>query len=177
MSLAARISALTIAVANLIKGRQPLSTVLTDLSGRTIGAGQTNSILDRSTGDSRYSQTKAGAIVIRMENEVSGGLILTGSKGYFKIPYAHTLSGWTFLTDQNTTAVLDLKKATNIALFPTTSTITGASKPSLTAARKNNSSALSGWTVAGTSTDIYEVNLDSNSAAQSGTFVLEFTKL
>lgn len=176
MSLTARIDAAITAIANLIKGRQPLSTVLTDLSGRTIGAGQTNSIIDRSTGDGRYSQTKTGAVVIRMENEASGGLVLTGSKGYFRIPYAHTLTGWTFLTDQNTTAVIDLKKAT-YANFPSTSTIAGSAKPSLTAARKGTSTTLTGWTTAGVATDIYEVNLDSNSAAQSGTFILEFTKL
>lgn len=90
MSLSARIDAAMMAIANLIKGRQPLSTVLTDLSGRTIGVGQTNSILDRSSGDSRYSQTKTGAVVVRMEAEAPGGLVLTGSKGYFKIPYNHT---------------------------------------------------------------------------------------
>lgn len=176
MSLTARINALVNAVATLIKGRQPLSTVLTDLSGRTIGVGQTNSILDRASGDGRYSQTKTGAIVVRMENETPGGLVLTGSKGYFRIPYAHTLTGWTFLTDQNTTAVIDLKKAT-YANFPTTATIAGSAKPSLTAARKNTSTTLTGWTTSGIATDLYEVNLDSNSAAQSGTFILEFTKL
>lgn len=175
MSLTARINALATAVGNLIKGRQPLSTVLTDLSGRTVGVGQTNSILDRASGDNRYSQTKVGAIIVRMENEAAGGLIVLGHKGYFRIPYSHTITGWTFLTDQNTTAVLDLKKST-YANFPTTSTITGAAKPSLTAARKNTSTTLTGWTTSGVATDLYEINLDSNSAAQSGTFILEFTK-
>ena len=176
MSLTARINALATAVANLIKGRQPLSTVLTDLSGRTIGVGQTNSIIDRDSGDNRYSQTKTGAVVIRMEAETSGGLVLTGSKGYFRIPYAHTLTGWTLVSDVNTNAVIDLKKAT-YANFPSTATITASAKPSLTAARKNTTASLTGWTTSGAAGDIYEVNVDSNSAAKSMTFILEFTKL
>lgn len=175
MSLTARIDAAITAIANLIKGRQPLSTVLTDLSGRTIGVGQTNSILDRSSGDARYSQTKTGAVIVRMEGETTGGLVLTGSKGYFRIPYAHTITGWTLLTDVNTTATLDLNKAT-YANFPTTTTIAGSAKPSVTAGRKNTSTTLTGWTISGAAGDVYELDVDSNSAATSMTFILEFTK-
>lgn len=175
MSLSARINALVQAVAVLIKDRQPLSTVLTDLSGRTIGVTQTNSILDRQSGDARYSQTKNGSVIIRMEAEEPGGLVLTGSKGYFEIPYAHTLSGWALVTDQNTNMTVDLKKAT-YANLPTTATITGSAKPSLTAARKNTSTTLTGWTTSGASGDWYEVNVDSNSAATSATLTVRFTK-
>lgn len=175
MSLSARIDAAMTAIANLIKGRQPLSTVLTDLSGRTIGVGQTNSILDRSSGDSRYSQTKTGAVVVRMEAETPGGLVLTGSKGYFKIPYNHTLIGWSLFTDQNTNMTVDLKKAT-YANMPTTASIAGSAKPSLTTARKNTSTTLTGWTTSGTSGDVYEINVDANSAATSASLVIEFSK-
>jgi hypothetical protein len=175
MSLTARIDAAMTAIANLIKGRQPLSTVLTDLSGRTVGVSQTNSILDRASGDGRYSQTKSGSVIVRMEAESSGGLVLTGSKGYFEIPYAHTLTGWSLFSDQNTNMVVDLKKST-YANFPSTTTITASAKPSLTAARKGTSNTLTGWTASGASGDVYEVNIDSNSAATSATFVLRFTK-
>ena len=174
MSLTARIDAAMTAIANLIKGRQPLSAVLTDLSGRTVGVTQTNSILDRASGDGRYSQTKTGAVVVRMEAETLGGVVTTGSKGYFKIPYGHTLMRWTLLSDQDTTATLDVKKA-NYTDFPSTVTITGGTKPSLTAARKNVAQ-LTGWTSSGFVNDVYEIIVESNTAATSLTFILEYSK-
>ena len=60
MSFSARVDAFAVAVANLIKGRQPLSTVLTDLASRTIGAGSSTSILDRAAGDARYAAVGGG---------------------------------------------------------------------------------------------------------------------
>lgn len=70
---------------------------------------------------------------------------------------------------------VDLKKATYVNM-PTTASIAGSAKPSLTAARKNTSTTLTGWTTSGTSGDVYEINVDANSAATSASLVIEFSK-
>lgn len=176
MSLTARINALAVAVANLIKGRQPLSTVLTDLSGRTVGVSQATSILDRASADNRYSTNKKAMVVIRMEAEAVGGNVTTGGKGYFRLPSNHSINSWTLLANIETTAKVGIFKTT-YANYPTATAVHPAGgEPSLSNARKNTgSTGIGGWATPGLATDLYEVVVSENTGAQSLNLILEFT--
>lgn len=78
-----------------------------------------------------------------------------------EIPVAGTIIGWTLTSDVSCTAVVDVKKATYSG-WPTTASIWGT-KPSLTAARKNQVTGLNISVAAG---DMWDVNLDSNNNAK-----------
>lgn len=75
-----------------------------------------------------------------------GSVPATGSKGFVSIPVACTVTGWVILADQSGSAVVDIKRAT-FSGFPTTSSIAGTDKPTLSAVQKNeNLGPLAGWT-------------------------------
>lgn len=102
--------------------------------------------------------------VIGMVIDGGGSVITTGIKGFLEIPFACTILGWTLLsTDASAlagSATIDIWKDT-FALYPPTlgDTITGGSKPSLSAVNKNTG-GVSGWNVNITAGDILGFNVD-----------------
>lgn len=69
----------------------------------------------------------------------------TGVKGQVSIPVACTVTGWVITADQSGSAVVDILRST-YAAFPTTASIAGSDKPTLSSAQKNqNLGPLSGW--------------------------------
>jgi hypothetical protein len=68
----------------------------------------------------------------------------TGVKGQISIPTSCTLTGWVITADQTGSAVVDILRST-YAAFPTTSSIAGTDKPTLTSQRKNEDLTLTGW--------------------------------
>lgn len=98
---------------------------------------------------------------------VDGGgvAITTGSKLTIQVPFACTIIDWTLVADQTGSIVIDIKKATYSG-FPTTSSITASAKPTLSSARKNTSSTLTGWTTTITAGDVLEFNVDSITTCQ-----------
>lgn len=99
---------------------------------------------------------------------MSGGgfLLSTGVKAYLEIPFNCVLTEWTLLSDVSTTAVVDIWKDT-YANFPPTiaDSITASAKPTLTAALKNQSTSLTGWTTTINAGDILAFNVSSNTTA------------
>lgn len=91
-----------------------------------------------------------------------GSAITTGSKGYLEIPFDCTITGWTLLADQTGSIVIDVKKCT-YNNFPTTSSIAGSEKPTLSSARKNQDLSLSTWTTSVSAGDILEFVVESAS--------------
>jgi hypothetical protein len=91
-----------------------------------------------------------------------GSAITTGSKGFLTIPYNATVTGWTILADQSGSVVIDVKKSTYSG-FPTTASIAGSEKPTLSSAQKNQDLALSTWTTTVTAGDVWEFIVDSAS--------------
>lgn len=100
-----------------------------------------------------------------------GSVITTGSKGYFRVPYACTVMGWTVLADQVGSIVVDVKKGT-YAGFPTTASIAGTEKPTLSAAQKSQDTGLSTWTPALAADDVLEYVVDSAATLQRVTVLL-----
>ena len=77
----------------------------------------------------------------------SGVAIGTGAKGQLNIPVNCTVTGWVLTADVAGAAVVDILRSTYGA-FPTTVSIAGSDKPTLTATTQNNENLgpLSGWT-------------------------------
>lgn len=77
---------------------------------------------------------------------ISGGgsVISTGMKGWLRIPGNITLSKWELFADQSGDIEIDVLKS-SYANLPSFASIAGSDLPTLSAAQKNQSSALTGW--------------------------------
>lgn len=74
----------------------------------------------------------------------AGSTPSTGSYGQVSVPAACTITGWVITADQSGSAVVDVLRST-YAGFPTTSSIAGSDKPTLSSAQKNEDLTLTGW--------------------------------
>lgn len=106
----------------------------------------------------------------------SGVTPATGVHARWSVPVACTVTGWVLVADQSGSAVIDVKRST-YAGFPTTASIAGTDKPTLSAVQKNeNLGPLSNWTstalVAG---DVIEFNLSSAATVIVLTLTLNLT--
>jgi hypothetical protein len=104
-----------------------------------------------------------------------GSVPSTGSKGFLQVPFNATIVSWTILADRSGSAQFDVKKSTYSG-FPTTSSIVAAAPPSLSAAQKNTSSTLTGWTTAITAGDVLEFLLSSVTTCQRVILELKLTR-
>jgi len=106
----------------------------------------------------------------------AGSVIATGSKGYREIPFACTINSWTILGKEAGSCVVDVKRCT-YAGFPSTSSIAGTEKPTLSTAQKNQDTSLSTWTTSLASGDILEFVVDSASTVTRITLYLNVTRI
>lgn len=92
----------------------------------------------------------------------NGAAITTGVKGDTEVPYTGVITGWTILGDQSGSIVVDVWKDT-YANYPPTGgdTITGAEKPTISAATKGQDLSLNTWVTAVTKGDTLRFNVDS----------------
>lgn len=104
-----------------------------------------------------------------------GSAITTGSKGFIIVPQSMTITGWTIVSDLSGSIVIDIKKST-YANFPTTATIAGSEKPTLSTAQKNQDLSLSSWTTSVTAGDIIEFVVDSITTVTRINLVIQGTK-
>ena len=78
-----------------------------------------------------------------------GAALAAGAQGDAYIPFAATILGWTLLANVAGSITIDVWKDSYAAYPPTSGdSITGSTPPTITAAIKNQSSALTGWTTA-----------------------------
>jgi hypothetical protein len=90
-----------------------------------------------------------------------GSVVATGSKGFVVIDFACSIVAWTIAADQSGSAVVDVKRATYSG-FPTTASIAGTAKPTLSSVQKNQNTTLTGWgNTAIAAGDVLEFNVDS----------------
>lgn len=90
-----------------------------------------------------------------------GSLVLTpGTKGYRNIPSNFTVTGWTIISDVTGSCVVDIRK-TAFDTFPSSSSIAGTDKPTLSNAQKNKSATLSTFLTSLQAGDIIEFKIDS----------------
>jgi len=103
--------------------------------------------------------TRTAAIQFTIDG--GGSVPSTGVKGQISIPSACTIKGWVITADQSGSAVVDVLRST-YAGFPSTSSIAGSDKPTLSSAQKNHDTTLTGWgSTAINADDIIQFNLNS----------------
>src|SRR5262249_46958859 len=86
----------------------------------------------------------------------------TGAYGQINVPFACTITGWVLTADQSGSAVIDVLRST-YAAFPTTASIAGTDKPTLSSVQKNeNLGPLTLWgSTAIAAGDQVQINLGS----------------
>ena len=90
-----------------------------------------------------------------------GAVVTTGIKGIRQMEYAGIILGWTIVADTSGSAVVDVKRAT-YSNYPTTSSIAGSEKPTLSSQSKNQNNSLATWSTIAVG-DILEFVVDSAS--------------
>lgn len=103
-----------------------------------------------------------------------GAAITTGIKGDFVVPFNCTVTGWTILSTISGSIVVDIWQDTYANFPPTVAdTITGANKPTLSSAVRNQATGLS-WSL--TAGSILRINVDSASTVQLVSVNLQVTR-
>jgi hypothetical protein len=116
-------------------------------------------------------------ITITIDNGTS--VIATGVKGFFSLPVAGTITKWRLLSiDPAATPgsiVIDVWRDTYANYPPTLAdSIVASAKPTLSAAAKAESTALTGWSPTFAAGDVLGVNVDSVALLTKVQLVLEF---
>jgi hypothetical protein len=96
-----------------------------------------------------------------------GSVITIGTKGYVRVPYDCTITGWTMVSDVSGSIVIDVWKDSYLN-YPHTlaDSIAGLEKPTLTSAIKNENSSLTTWSTAVTAGDIIGFSVTSVTSVQ-----------
>lgn len=105
---------------------------------------------------------------IRLVLDGAGAAITTGAKGWVRIPWDVTLTGWKMTADQSTTTTIDVWKDT-YANFPpdNADTITNGHEPAIAAATKAEDTDISDWgTTSVSAGDYLRFNVDANDNAE-----------
>jgi len=137
-----------------------------------------NNTTDFLRGDGTFaapSGSTAQEDIIGFVVDGAGSAITTGSKGYREIPYGCTINSWTILGKESGSCVVDVKRCTYSG-FPTTASIAGTEKPTLSSAQKNQDATLSTWTTSLAAGDILEFVVDSASTVTRITVSIKVTR-
>lgn len=142
------------------------------------GAGLTatyDPITDTETVEATSGEGQTGALHVTLDG--GGAAITTGVKLDVEVPYDLTVTGWRLVADQSGSIVIDVW-ADTYANFPPTvaDTIAGTEKPTLSAAVKNEDTALSSWTTALTAGDWLRFNVDSASTVERVALTIFYTR-
>jgi hypothetical protein len=92
------------------------------------------------------------------------------------IDFACTVNQWTIVADQTGSIVVDVKRATTFAGFPTTTSIAGSEKPTITSSTKGQDTNLTTWTTSIAAGNILEFVVDSVTTVQRVTVALMVTR-
>lgn len=118
---------------------------------------------------------REGAIFIHMDG--GGSVLTTGKTVWLVIPYNIRFSGWTLIADQSGSLVVDVNLST-YAAFPTTASIAGTEKPTLSSVQKNQDLSLTTWTDDGDvdQGEVLEFEIDSATTVTKATLTLNFNR-
>lgn len=130
-----------------------------------------------STNTTSISTINALKHAINVTFDGQGSAITAGSKVYFSLPYACTITAATMVADVSGSAVLDIWKDTYANYPPTiTDSIVASAPPTISAATKSSDTSLSGWTGKSVSAgDTFVVNVTSASTITKLNLVLSIT--
>ena len=152
-------------------------SLLDDSSNEIPSGGTTGQALIKDS-DSNYDvewgiPLTEGAVGVVIDG--GGSAITTGIKGTITIPYDCVIENWTVTADISGDIVIDVKKST-YAGYPTTASIAGSEKPTLSGAQKNQDLTLTTWTTTVTSGDVLEFVVDSATTVTKVTLSMKVNK-
>lgn len=98
----------------------------------------------------------------------------TGVKGYFRVPFSGTITGYALTSDVSGSAVIDIWKVNN-AIPTIVDTIDASALPTLSSQQYVNSTTLTGWTTSVSAGDVFGYNLNSASTVTRLTLELYVT--
>lgn len=105
-----------------------------------------------------------------------GSTITTGVKYLgVEIPFAATITGWTFAGNATGSIVCTVSKAT-YAAHTTYTAISGTEKPTISSSTKGQDLTLTTWTTAVSAGDLLQVSVDSASTISFATLNLRMTR-
>lgn len=121
------------------------------------------------------SNQRTGTLFWFFQN--GGATLTTGLKYGFQVDFAGTIIGWTLGGDASGSITIDIWKDTYANFPPTVAdTITASAKPSISAATKNTSTTLTGWTTSFSAGDWLYFNIDSITTFKYVTLCLQVRK-
>lgn len=102
-----------------------------------------------------------------------GSVVLVGSKIYFRMAVAGTITGWSIVAEGTSpTCTIDVWKVATGTVLPTVLNTIMGTKPALSTGNAIKSTTLTSWTVAFAADDIFCINIDACSAATKINFTL-----
>lgn len=112
--------------------------------------------------ETELTQIKTPTFVI----DGGGSVVTTGEKTttLIQLPYAGTIIGWYLTSKETATVTIDIW-AHDSSDPANGNTIVASAKPSLTAAKFNNSTTLTGWTTASAAGKKYKIEVEANDAS------------
>lgn len=111
----------------------------------------------------------------------AGGVLTVGPHGYLQVPFNCLINQVNLLADQTGSVVVDIWKSSFANFNPPShpaigDSITGSSKPTITAGTSYQDTVLSGWTTGITAGDVLGYTINSASVIQRLTISLKVTK-
>lgn len=111
----------------------------------------------------------------------AGGVLTVGPHGYLQVPFNCLINQVNLLADQTGSVVVDIWKSSFANFNPPShpaigDSITGSSKPTITAGTSYQDTVLSGWTTGITAGDVLGYTVNSASVIQRLTISLKVTK-
>jgi hypothetical protein len=129
------------------------------------------------TGNANITNLKgnagSGSFGITIDGGGSG--FTTGLKGFTRIPYTGSITGWTMISDQSGSCVIDVWKANN-AIPTVANSIAGTEKPTLTNQQLVSDTNLTTWTSSLSVGDIVAFNVDSISTVTRVNLIIHTSK-
>lgn len=123
------------------------------------------------------STTLAGSIRFDAGSVDAPSIVGVGTKGFTRVPFACTITGYTIQTGVAATVVLDVWKIAAGTAEPTNSnSVTASAKPTLTADDVVHSTTLTGWTTSVAAGDLIGWEVESNDVAKFIGFSLDFDR-
>lgn len=123
------------------------------------------------------STTLPGAIRFDAGSVDAPSIVGVGTKGFTRVPFACTITGYTIQTGVAATVVLDVWKIAAGTAEPTNSnSITASAKPTLTADDVVHSTTLTGWTTSVSAGDLIGWEVEANDVAKFIGFSLDFDR-
>ena len=139
----------------------------------------TNYILDRSACTAlplSYSALPANFFLRTVGITVDGGgsALTTGLKGFYRVPFSGTITGYSLQSDITGSVVFDVWKA-NDSIPDNGDSITASVQPTLSSAQYVDSTTLTGWNIDVNAGDVIGFNIDSASTLTRVTLQLYIT--